>query len=459
MTIFTVRRVRWAAVASVSAVLAACAGTPNPDFPPDFPVQIPAPNPDPAPPSPPATDKYETSGNKIIDKWRKDFAEKAADQGRQDWAVRSVLEGVEPMDRFFGKTFQAASKSDAASQAEFAKPIWEYLRTAVANSRRVKGAREISENEAMFNAIEQRYGVNAEVIAAIWGMETIFGGNIGSDDAANALANMAAEGRRRSFAEGELIALMKILENGEADRSQFVSSWAGAMGQTQFMPSTYIAFAEDWEGDGKKNVWDSEGDALASAANYLSDSGYKLNQPWGIEVSVPDGFDYSVADGQERPMTAWNLMGLQPVLGGPFITNGATDAELWLPAGATGPKYLLFDNFKAFRTYNRANSYALAVGLLSDAIDGGSGDPVTPWPTDLAPLTRGQLMTLQASLNQLGYDAGPVDGIVGSRTRAALQQFQKARGFVADGYPTEEMLAYVQNAVNPQASSYIPNSG
>lgn len=459
MTIFTVRRVRWAAIASASAVLAACASSPNPNFPGNFPVQLPIPGPDPAPPSAPATDKYATSGNKTIDNWRDDFAEKASEQGRQDWAVRAVLEGVEPMDRFFGKSFQAASKSDAASQAEFAKPIWEYLRTAVAQSRRVKGAREVSENAAMFNAIENKYGVNGEVLAAIWGMETIFGGNIGSDDAAHALSNMAAEGRRQSFAEGELIALMKILENGEASRDQFISSWAGAMGQTQFMPSTYIAFAQDWEGDGKKNVWESEGDALASAAHYLSKSGYKLNQPWGIEVSIPDGFDYSVADGKERPMTAWNLMGLQPVTGGPFITNGASDAELWLPAGATGPKYLLFDNFKAFRTYNRSNSYAMGVGLLADAIAGGTGEPVTAWPTDLAPLSKGQLMTLQASLNQLGYDAGPVDGIMGSRTRGALQQFQKARGFVADGYPTVEMLAYVQAAVNPQATSYVPNSG
>ena len=459
MTIFTVRRVRWAAVASVSAALAACASSPDPDFPQEFPTETPAPSTDPQPDSPPATAKYKTSGNKTIDKWRVQFAKKAANQGRQDWAVRAVLEGVEPLDAYFGKTFETATKSDPASQAEFAKPIWEYLRTAVANSRRVKGAREVTEREAMFNAMEAKYGVNGEVLAAIWGMETIFGGNIGSDDAAHALANMAAEGRRRSFAENELMALIKILERGEATRDQFISSWAGAMGQTQFMPTTYVAYAEDWEGDGKKNIWDSEADALASAANYLAKSGYKLNQPWGIEVSVPDGFDYSVADGVERPMTAWNLMGLQPIAGGPFVTNGASDASLWLPAGATGPKYLLFDNFKAFRTYNRANSYALAVGLLSDAIDGGSGDPQTPWPTDLQPLTKGQLMTLQASLNQLGYDAGPVDGIIGSRTRGALQQFQKARGFVADGYPTLEMLAYVQNALNPQASSYIPNSG
>ena len=373
--------------------------------------------------------------------------------------MRAVLEGVEPMDRFFGAKIQAASKSDAASQAEFAKPIWEYLRTAVAQSRRVKGAREVANNQSMFSAIEAKYGVNAEVLAAIWGMETIFGGNIGSDDAAHALSNMAAEGRRRSFAEGELIALMKILENGEAERDQFISSWAGAMGQTQFMPSTYIAFAQDWEGDGKKNVWDSKGDALASAANYLSESGYKLNQPWGIEVQVPDGFDYSVADGVERPMTAWNLMGLAPISGGPFVTNGASEAELWLPAGASGPKYLLFDNFKAFRTYNRANSYALAVGLLSDAIAGRSGDPVTPWPTDLQLLNKGQVRELQASLNQLGYDAGPVDGIIGTRTRSALRQFQKARGFVADGFPTVEMLLYVQNALNPQTSSYMPTNG
>ena len=459
MTIFTMRRVRWAAAASISAVLAACAGSPSAPKAPSIPVGIPLPQPD-VPESPPATSKYQSSGNRLIDKWRDEFAEKASDRGHQDWAIRAVLEGVQPMESFFpAQNFQAAKAADSASQAEFAKPIWEYLRTAVAQSRRVKGAREVSENEVMFNAIQAKYGVNGEVLAAIWGMETIFGGNIGSDDAAHALVNMAAEGRRRSFAEGELFALIKILENGEAERGQFISSWAGAMGQTQFMPTTYVAFAQDWEGDGKKNVWDSEADALASAANYLKDSGYKLNQPWGIEVSVPDGFDYSVADGKERPISAWNLMGLSPISGGPFVTNGASEAQLWLPAGASGPKYLLFDNFKAFRTYNRSNSYAMAVGLLSDAIAGRSGDPATPWPTDIQLLNKGQVQTLQASLNQLGYDAGPVDGIIGTRTRSALQQFQKARGFVADGYPTVEMLLYVQNALNPQPSSFIPNRG
>ena len=460
MTIFTVRRVRWTAAASISALLAACASSPNVTLPTNFPVGTPLPTPSPDGESIPATDKYASSGNKVIDKWRKSFAKKASEAGRQDWAVRAVLEGVEPLDYYFSKNIKAATtKSDIGSQAEFAKPIWEYLRTAVAQSRRTKGAREVSENQAVFNAIEQKYGVNAEVLAAIWGMETIFGGNIGSTDAAHALANMAAEGRRRSFAEGELLALMKILESGDAERGQFISSWAGAMGQTQFMPTTYVAFAQDFEGDGKKNVWDSKGDALASAANYLSESGYKFNQPWGIEVSIPDGFDFSLADGTKRKMTAWSQMGLTPLNGGPFITKGASDARLWLPAGATGPKYLLFSNFDAFRTYNRSDSYAMAVGLLSDAIAGRSGEPVTPWPTDLQRLTVGELKTLQASLNQLGYDAGPVDGIMGTRTRSALQSFQKARGFLADGYPTKEMLAYVQSALNPQTSSYMPNSG
>lgn len=468
MTIFTMRRVRWAAAASLSAVLAACAGTPSPQEPAQEPVGITGPvdansentSSGTEVSTLPATSPFTSSGNSVIDAWRDDFAARAAANGRADWAIRAVLEDITPMERFFpARSFKTASAADASSQAEFSKPIWEYLRTAVASTRRTKGAREINDNQAMFNGIENRYGVNAEVLAAIWGMETIFGGNIGSDDSAIALSNMAAEGRRRSFAEGELLALMKILENGVADRDQFISSWAGAMGQTQFMPSTFINYAKDWEGDGKINLWDSEGDALASAANYLSESGYKLNQPWGIEVSTPSNFDYSLANGSDRSMTTWQSVGVAPISGGSFQTNGANEAELWLPAGATGPKYLLFDNFDAFKKYNNSNSYAMAVGLLSDAIAGRSGDPVTPWPTDLERLSKGDLMTLQSSLNQLGYDAGPVDGIMGSRTRGALQQFQKARGFLADGYPTQIMLAYVQGALNPQTSSYVPNNG
>lgn len=436
----TPRPARWALLASFAALLGACAAGPQP---------APAPGPgqpgagsgggasvDPLAP-------YESSGHAAMDAWRISFAGQAAAQGRDPAAIRAVLEGISPLELYLGSDFQVA-RTGIEDQAEFAKPIWEYLRTAVSNSRKTRGAEKLAIHAGLFDQLEAAYGVDREVLTAIWGMETNYGSFIGTHDAANTLANMAVEGRRRSFAEGELIALMKILERGEARREDMISGWAGAMGQTQFMPSTYLAHAADFTGDGLKDVWDSEADALASAANYLSVSGYEFGEPWGLEVTLPDGFDYALANGQDRRVSSWQAMGVAFARPGDSA-DGGKYGELWVPAGHRGPKFLLFKNFDVFKTYNRADSYALAVGLLSDGVMGKDG-PVTPWPTDLQPLSVAQVKQLQAGLNDLGHDAGPVDGIAGRGTKGALRRFQAANGFIADGYPTTEMLAYVLSA-------------
>ncbi len=422
--------------ASISAFLAACAAGPQ-TYPPI--IDIP-PVTQPTDPGNGASGaiEYVSSGHAGMDSWRSDFSSRAMAAGRERAAIEAILSGISPLERYLGSNVRIAG-TGVGDQAEFAKPIWDYLRTAVSNTRKATGASRLSDEQALFDQLEARYGVDREVLAAIWGMETNFGSYIGNFDAANTLANMAVEGRRRSFAEGELLALMKMLERGEAERDDLVSGWAGAMGQTQFMPSTYLAHAQDFDGDGKKDVWASRADALASAANYLSHSGYVMNQPWGIEVLVPEGFDYSLANGQDRRMETWTSAGISPIRGGAFQTGGANYAQMWLPAGATGPKFLLFKNFDVFKTYNRADSYALAVGLLSDGVKGQDG-PVASWPTDLRPLSKANIMKMQAALNARGYDAGPVDGIAGRRTKGALQRFQKDQGLLADGYPTLEML-------------------
>jgi lytic murein transglycosylase len=382
---------------------------------------------------------FVSSGDATLDAWRSDFAERAVAQGRDPGAVHVLLAGIEPHSAFL--TPQTA-RSGISNQAEFAKPIWEYLRTAVSATRVTNGSRKMGELGEFFNAMETRHGVDRAVVMAIWGMETSYGGFIGTDDAAETLASMAVEGRRRAFAEGELIALVRILEDGQASRDELVSGWAGAMGQTQFMPTTYRAHAVDWDGDGRRDVWTSKEDALASAANYLAVSGYRFGEPWGIEVGVPNGFDYRQADGTSRTLADWRARGLSPVGGGAFAQADTVKAELWLPAGARGPKLLLMKNFDVFKTYNRADSYALAVGLLSDAVAGRPG-LVTPWPTDIQPLSVAEIKALQEGLNALGFDAGTPDGIVGRRTRAALQGFQASKALPADGYPTGEMLALV----------------
>lgn len=452
------KRVHIASLASIIGLLGACAAGPYPET---VPPQLPGPA-GPTQPTIVSIPPFESSGLAAFDAWRSDFAERALKDGRNPAVVYDVLRDLEPLEIYLPEetvgTASIRNRSEIAEQAEFAKPVWEYLRTAVSANRQTTGRQKAVTSVALFDAIEARYGVDGAVVAAIWGMETSFGSYIGDFDGPETLANMAVEGRRRRLAERELLAVMKIIEQGYANREDLVAGWAGAMGQTQFMPSTYLAHAVDFSGDGKRDVWSSEGDALASAANYLNALGYVADEPWGTEVMVPDGFDFSLANGEKRTVAAWQDLGLSAQGNTAFPANSAVEGRLWLPAGARGPKYVLFDNFDVFLSYNRSNSYALAVGLLADAIDGRSG-PHTPWPTDIQPLSVADVKVLQAGLNQLGYEAGAVDGIAGSGTRAALQLFQKSRGLLADGYPTQEALAYVLSASQPAVSSLAASPG
>lgn len=427
-------RTQLLAAAALTGLLASCAAGPQPSKPPvtgSTPVEAPETGPI----------KYASSGHAAMDLWRNDFSNRAMAAGHDRELVKSLLTGIEPIALWLGTDFQTAG-TGISDQAEFSKPIWDYLKVPLGDSRISNGKDRLAEAPALFDQIEARYGVDRQVLVAIWGMETSYGAVIGNFDAGNVLANMAVEGRRKSFAEKELYAVMTMVERGDAERSDLIAGWAGAMGQTQFMPSTYVAYAEDFDGDGHKDVWKNEGDALASAANYLKKSGYAMGQPWGVEVAVPFSFDYSLADGTERNMDAWRAAGLTPIAGGAFQTGGADAAQLWLPAGAAGPKYLLFPNFKVFKAYNNADSYAFAVGMAGNAIIGQTG-PATPWPTYLKPLSVADIKALQAGLTAQGYNAGPVDGIPGRQTKLALMGFQKSRGVVADGYPTKEMLALV----------------
>ncbi len=433
---------RWVVISALTALAAACAA--GPQTPPQTSPSPSDPNGQPSQVDPLAP--YAPSGHAAMDAWRASFAARASANGRDAYAIRAVLEDISPLDLYLSET--VTTQSAIEEQAEFAKPIWEYLRTAVSESRRVNGAELLAGSPDLWIGLENRYGVDREALVAIWGMETNFGSYIGTFDAANTLANMAVEGRRRTFAENELLALMKILERGDAVRTDFVSGWAGAMGQTQFMPTTYLTHAEDFDGDGRKDIWRNTGDALASAAHYMSMSGYEFGEPWGLEVTLPEDFDYSLADGRERRVESWQAQGVTIVdtARGAGISDGKY-GELWIPAGYRGPKFLLFKNFNVFKTYNRADSYALAVGLLSDAVAGRPGLS-TPWPSDLQPLSVAQVKQLQSALNDMGFDAGPVDGIAGRGTKGALRRFQAANGFIADGYPTTEMLAYVLSAAS-----------
>ncbi|MEM9669974.1 MAG: lytic murein transglycosylase [Pseudomonadota bacterium] len=397
---------------------------------------------------------FETSGLAAFDAWRNDFANRAIAGGRSPVIVYDTLRDLKPLDLYLAPRVETAtSRSAATEQAEFSKPIWEYIETAVSERRQLNALSQSNERAALFQRIEAEFGVDAGAVIAIWGMESNFGGFIGDFDAPEALASMAVEGRRRDLAERELLAIIQILERGIARRDQFVAGWAGAMGHTQFMPSTYLQHAVDFTGDGNIDIWTTEADALASAANYLKASGYVAGQPWGAEVIVPDYFDYSLADNRtERSISEWQDLGLLPEEGTAFPADINTPGRMWLPAGASGPKYLLFSNYDVFLTYNRSNSYAFSVGLLSDIVAGRPA-PRTPWPTDVARISVGETKRLQAALNRIGYDAGVEDGIAGTGTRVALQKFQKANGLLADGYPSRSAFGYVMSADQTEVSA------
>lgn len=441
MSKFSVPMKAWGGFLAGTAVLAACAGSPQSEWPTGPVISAPAP----VPSTSPEPLVFASSGNRDMDRWRTDFAARAIAMGRDRDVVYATLQSIRPLDLYLGVSAKTAG-TDVSSQAEFAKPIWDYVGSAVTESRKTRGAEELRELEPLFSQIEAAYGVDREALTAIWAMETNLGSYIGTFDAANTLANMAVEGRRKSLGEGELLALMKLQERGEVERSQLVSGWAGAMGQTQFMPSTFLTYAVDFDGDGRKDLWKSEADALASAANYLSASGYQNDMPWGVEVLAPSGFDWALADGQDRRLSTWRGNGLSPIRGGEFGAPDSAYAELWLPSGATGPKFLLFRNFDVFKTYNRSDSYAFSVGLLTDGV-GGQNGPVAVWPTDLQLLSKSEVKTLQAELNQLGFNAGPVDGIAGRGTKGALRRFQVANQInPADGFPTRQALDQVLQA-------------
>jgi membrane-bound lytic murein transglycosylase B len=327
-----------------------------------------------------------------------------------------------------------------SSQPEFTRPVWEYLNDALSTSRVTRGRILLAQQRTLYTQIEQRYGVDAETLVAIWGMESNFGSNTGSYNVVRALATLAYEGRRQAFWREQLLDVLRIFQYGDVAPENLLGSWAGAMGQTQFMPSTYNQHAVDFDGDGKRDIWTSSSDALASAAHYLQSSNWQLHQPWGFEVSLPHNFDYALAAPEtRRSLNEWRALGVQPLRHATGVPPGDSSASLLLPAGHRGPAFLVLGNFRSILRYNNSSAYALAIGLLSDALRGGVGVQ-GHWPEDDRPLSRHERIELQQRLSARGYDAGQADGIIGTNTRKAIRGFQLHLGWPADGYPDSALL-------------------
>jgi lytic murein transglycosylase len=406
--------------------------TPAPSAPPPPAAPQPAPPPSapgPAQPIAPTT----ASGDMIFDAWAQSFYPKAVAAGISPETMQQQFSGLTPDPRV------AALDS---RQPEFSKPISQYISGVVTEGRGGAAPRKRAE-VPQFDQIEQGFGVPKEVLMGVWAMESGFGAIQGDYDVVRSLATLAAQGRRRAWAEHELIAALTILQSGEVTRGQLKGSWAGAMGQTQLIPSMYLTTAIDADGDGRRDIWASPADALASAANLLSKAGWRRGQSWAREVTVPADFDWSQTEGPKLTPTDWAAKGVARADGLPWNDlDASVPAQLVAPAGANGPVFLLFPNHFVIRQYNNSIAYALAVGMLADRF-AGMGGLVHPWPQEQS-LSLADRMTAQRALAALGFDPGQPDGVVGLKTRQALRAWQKSRGVPADGYLS---LAMVQRLV------------
>lgn len=335
----------------------------------------------------------------------------------------------------------------ASNQAEFNQKIWLYLHGAVSERRIVTGRALLGQYGPLLTRIEKTYGVDRHVVVAIWGMESTYGEVLNNPQIVKStirsLATLAYQGGSRAkFGRTQLIAALKIVQRGDISAQRMTGSWAGAMGHTQFIPTTYQAYAVDFDGDGRRDIWNNIGDALASTANYLKKMGWQSGATWGYEVVAPKGFNYKLA-GSERSLAAWQKLGLKRPGGKPFPRPGES-ARLFAPAGASGPAFLLIKNFKVIKRYNNADSYALAVGHLSDRLRGG-GPFTVDWPDADLRLSDSQLVRVQELLAQRGLYNGDIDGNIGSGSRAAIMSYQEAVGMEANGQVSQKLLEMLQS--------------
>jgi peptidoglycan lytic transglycosylase B len=325
------------------------------------------------------------------------------------------------------------------SQPEFTKSFWDYLDLLVSEARIAKGRAILAKHKAAFDEVEKAYGVDRYVIAAIWGIESNYGTQIGDRSVIRSTATLACIGRRQNYFRDEFLAALEILARGDVTPAHLTGSWAGAFGPTQFMPTSFKRFAVDFDGDGRRNVVDSIPDLIASTANNLKKDGWAPGETWGYEVEVPKGFNFLLAD-RSRTMTIrdWEKAGIRRA-GDKAFPRPTDRAFLLVPAGAQGPGFLMLQNFRAIMKYNPAEAYALAIGHLADRLRGG-GPFVQPWPRHERVLSRAERYELQQLLQRRGYNVGEPDGRLGGRTRTALREFQASIGHVPDGFASAAML-------------------
>ena len=333
------------------------------------------------------------------------------------------------------------------NQPEFTTPIWDYLAGLVDEQRIADGRAKLAEWAAVLARIERQFGVDRHTVIAVWGIETNYGRNMGKRPLLRSLTTVSCYGGRQRYFRGELMAVLRILQSGDVPLESLAGSWSGAFGHTQFMPSTFLKRAVDFDGDGHRDIVGSVPDALASAANYLKHAGWTSGTPWGHEVRLPANYRGPSGRSSRQPLAQWGRLGIRRVDGAALTGSGR--AALLLPAGAGGPAFIVLRNFDAIYSYNAAEAYALAIAHLSDRLRGG-GPFRTAWPTDDPGLSRAERSEVQERLAALGHDIGEADGIIGSRTRAAIRAFQASAGLPVDGRAGRKVLEALRGrARNP----------
>lgn len=344
----------------------------------------------------------------------------------------SALTGVEP---------DPGVLDAMANQPEFTTPIWDYLAGLVDEQRIADGRAKLAEWATVLADVEQKFGVDPHVVIAVWGVETDYGRRMGARPVVRSLATVSCFGPRQRFFRGELIEALRILQSGDVPREHLAGSWSGAFGHTQFMPSTFQRLAVDFDGDGRRDLVRSVPDALASTANFLQRAGWTSGEPWGYEVRLPANYSGPSGRRARQSLAQWDRLRIRRADGSAL--TGGERAALLLPAGASGPALIVLGNFNAIFAYNAAESYALAIALLADRLR-GAGPLQAAWPTDDPGLSRAERRELQELLIRQGHDIGEADGIIGSRTRAAIEAFQASAGLPVDGRAGTRVLRALQ---------------
>jgi membrane-bound lytic murein transglycosylase B len=366
--------------------------------------------------------------------WLDGVRQEARAKGISESTLHEALDDLQPIPRVIELDRR---------QPEFTQTFWRYLDARVTEGRIERGRMLLELHAELLDSIEKQYGVQPRFLVAFWGLETNFGDYLGSFPVVGSLATLAHDPRRSEFFRSELLAALSIIDDGNISAAEMIGSWAGAMGQPQFMPSTFVRFAVDADADGRRDIWHSLPDVFASAANFLAKSGWRGDETWGREVRLPAGFDLELTGLEvEKTLAAWQILGVRKA-NGDDLPRVDMKGSLILPAGHAGPAFLVYSNYRTILQWNRSDLYAIAVGHLADRI-AGKGPLVATRPDSEQRLSRNQVEKMQELLSARGFDPGSIDGVIGSQTRQAIKEFQRTAKLPADGHPTPELLELLQ---------------